>query len=55
MATISTRHVDNRLYQLRQFIKSDQMCLEYVKSEDNEADLFTKSLPVEQFRYLMGP
>jgi hypothetical protein len=50
----STRHVDIRMYRLRQILKEQLLQLEYVKTAENEADLFTKSLPVDQFRLLMG-
>jgi hypothetical protein len=50
----STRHIDIRMYRLRQDLKEQVIQLEYFKTEDIEADLFTKSLPVGQFRYLMG-
>ena len=49
----STRHVDIRMYRLRQVLKQQIINLEYVRSEENDADLFTKALPVNQFRVLM--
>jgi hypothetical protein len=42
------------MYRLRQILKEKLLPLEHVKTEENEADLFTKSLPVAQFRLLMG-
>jgi hypothetical protein len=50
----NTKHVETRLFKMRQLIKSGNINLEYVKSEENVADILTKSLSVKKFRKLRG-
>ncbi len=48
----STKHVETRLYRMRHLVKSGGIDLEYIKTEENIADMFTKSLPRSRFEYL---
>ena len=50
----STIHVEIRMFRLRNAVKTSEVNLKDVKTEENEADLFTKSLGVKQFNYLMA-
>lgn len=46
----STKHVETRIFRMRQIVKSGRLNLRFVKSEDNLADILTKSLPVRIFK-----
>ncbi len=50
--SVSTRHVETRLFRMRQIVKSGKMNLEYVESENNIADILTKSLSGQRFKVL---
>ncbi|PKU70954.1 Retrovirus-related Pol polyprotein from transposon TNT 1-94 [Dendrobium catenatum] len=43
------KHIDVRFHYIRDHIKDKEVQVEYVKSEDQIADIFTKPLAAEQF------
>lgn len=49
-----SKHVDIKLYHARHMQERGEVEVEYVKSEDNIADILTKPLPAPQFRKLAG-
>jgi hypothetical protein len=53
-----TKHIDTRIYHIREFSESDEVKLYKVTGENQPADIFTKSLPRPVFlkhcRSLMG-
>lgn len=44
------KHVDVKLHYLRDLIRQRKICLRYIPSADQQADMMTKSLPVAAFR-----
>lgn len=46
-----TKHIDVRLYQLREITEAGVMLVVYIPSESQRADIFTKALPKERFAY----
>ena len=48
-----TKHIDIRYHRIREFILDGTISLHYVKSADNPADIFTKSVTVSVFKYLI--
>ena len=46
----STKHVQTRIFRMRQIVKSGVLNLRFVRSEENLADILTKSLPVRIFK-----
>ena len=44
-----TKHIDVRHYFIREHVENHDICLEYVKTEDQIADIFTKPLSTESF------
>lgn len=49
-----SKHIDIRYHYIRSIINSGQVMLEYVSSESNLADLFTKSLCKVRLKYLLN-
>ena len=47
-----TKHFNIKLYFLREMQQSGEVNLVYYKSEEQLADMFTKSLPISKFEYL---
>jgi len=47
-----TKHFNIKLYFLREMQQSGEVNLIYCKSEDQLADIFTKSLPINKFELL---
>ena len=44
-----TKHIDIRHHFIKEYVENHDICLEYVKTEDQLADIFTKPLGVETF------
>jgi hypothetical protein len=44
--------VEARLFRVRQLIKEGNFSVEYIATDDNVADIFTKSLPIKKFKDL---
>ncbi|KAG6498897.1 hypothetical protein ZIOFF_038648 [Zingiber officinale] len=47
-----SKHIDTRFHFIREYVKSKEIELLYVKSSDQVADILTKPLKVEAFQYL---
>ena len=47
-----TKHIDIRYHRIREFILDGTIALHYVKSEENPADIFTKSVSVSTFKHI---
>lgn len=45
-----TKHIDIRLHFIRDMVESKEIQIEKIASEDNPADMFTKSLPRSRFK-----
>jgi hypothetical protein len=48
LKTARTKSIDLRFHWLRDRVRQEQFSVEWVKSDDNIADFFTKALPVHQ-------
>jgi transposase InsO family protein len=48
-----TKHIDIRYHRIREFILDGTIALFYVKSEDNPADIFTKSVSISTFKHII--
>ncbi|KAK2437580.1 secreted RxLR effector protein [Trifolium repens] len=48
-----TKHIDIRLHFVRDMIESKEIIVEKVASEENPADMFTKSLPRSRFKHFL--
>ncbi|KAK2414734.1 secreted RxLR effector protein [Trifolium repens] len=48
-----TKHIDIRLHFVRDMIESKEIIVEKVASEENPADMFTKSLPRSRFKHCL--
>ena len=48
------KHVDVKHHWIRETVELGEIAIEYIPSEDNIADLFTKSLARPQLEKLMG-
>jgi hypothetical protein len=48
-----TKHIDIRYHYIREQVELGQLAIDYVPSEDNIADIFTKALPKPQFDLLV--
>ena len=48
-----TKHIDIRLHFVRDMIESKEIMVEKVASEENPADVFTKSLPRSRFKHCL--
>jgi hypothetical protein len=48
-----TKHIDVKLYFLRDMVEKGIVMVQKVPTEDNAADLFTKVLPAEKFNHCM--
>ena len=44
-----TKHVDTRYHWIRQFVDDEIVDVKYIKSENNVADICTKTLPANLF------
>ena len=44
-----TKHVDIRYYFIRQYIKDGTIMIEFVRSNENNSDIFTKNVTSETF------
>ncbi|HSN66223.1 MAG TPA: reverse transcriptase domain-containing protein, partial [Fusibacter sp.] len=49
-----TKHIDTRTHFVREFVEQEILKVVFVKSEDNEADIFTKNTTEELFRKHMS-
>ena len=47
-----TKHIDIRYHYIREEVESEHLTINYVPSEENVADIFTKALPRTQFECL---
>ena len=47
-----TKHIDTRFHFIRELVNDKEICLEFCKSEDQLADIFTKPLAKDTFQYL---
>ena len=47
-----SKHLDIRIFKIRELIKSKQIMLNYIRTQRNLADIFTKALPPQQFIFL---
>ncbi len=47
-----TKHLDIRIFKIKQLIESKQIRLQYIKTQRNLSDIFTKNLPAQQFVFL---
>jgi hypothetical protein len=50
--TKRTKHIDIKLYYLKDMFDLNQYKIDYVSTKDNPADIFTKSLNKETFKHL---
>lgn len=48
-----TKHIDVRLHFVREVIAKGEVCLEKIGTEDNPADMMTKSLPGKKFQHCL--
>jgi hypothetical protein len=48
-----TKHIDIRYHRIREFILDGTIVINYVKSADNPADIFTKTVSVSIFKHLV--
>jgi hypothetical protein len=48
----NTKHINPKFHYTREQIRKGKVCVKYVKTEDNIADLLTKPLPTRQSQYL---
>lgn len=48
-----TKHIDIRYHFIRDIISEGIVCVEKVSTDDNPADMLTKSLPVTKFRHCL--
>jgi hypothetical protein len=46
-----TKHIDLKYHFIREQIKNSLVELKFVRSEENQADLFTKNLDSEKFNF----
>ena len=44
-----SKHIDRRHFYVREAIENGELIVPYVKTDDNLADFFTKSLPPKKF------
>ena len=49
-----TKHIDIRYHRIRELILDGTITLHYVKSEENPADIFTKSVSVSTFKHIIS-
>jgi hypothetical protein len=49
-----TKHIDIKYHRIREFILDGTIVIHHVKSEDNPADLFTKSVSVSVFKHIIS-
>ena len=49
-----TKHISIKYHYLREQVQENKMRLEYVKSKEQITNVFTKSLPKDDFEYLRG-
>ena len=49
-----TKHIEIRYHFIREHVANDEICLDYVNTEEQLADIFTKPLNEERFCYLRG-
>ena len=47
-----SKHMEVRLYRARHLVDSGEVVMKHIPTENNIADLFTKSLPRKQYEYL---
>ena len=47
-----TKHIDTRYHFIRELVNNGEIGLEYCRSKDQLAGIFTKALTQEQFEYL---
>ena len=47
-----SKHIDTRYHFIRELVNNGEIYLEFCKSEDQLADIFTKALPKSNFEYL---
>ena len=47
-----TRHIDTRHHYIRELVAEESIWMEHFSSQEQVADLFTKSLSLEKFTYL---
>jgi len=52
--TSRTKHIEIRHHFLRECVQSGSLVMQYVPTDDNVADLFTKALPRDKVRKLTG-
>ena len=48
------KHIDIRLHFVRDMIESKEIVVEKVASEENPANVFTKSLPRSRFKHFLN-
>ena len=46
------KHIDTKYHVIRDYIEEKQIDVTWISGTENLADLFTKTLPPSQFRYL---
>ena len=47
-----SKHIDVRFHFIRDVVNQNKICIQYVKSKDQKADILRKALPKQQFCYL---
>ena len=47
-----TKHIDTSFHFIRELVNNKEICLEFCRSEDQLANIFTKPLANDTFRYL---
>ena len=48
-----TKHIDVKLHFIRDIIEAERVVVKKVSTEDNPADMFTKSLPRAKFKHCL--
>ena len=46
-----TKHIDIKYHYIREVVENGNLKLEYVPTEQQSADIFTKALPKNHFKY----
>lgn len=47
-----TKHLNIQLYHLRKYVESGKIVIEKITTQSQQADIFTKPLPTQQFQKL---
>ena len=47
-----TKHIDIKHYLIRDLVQNGEICVKYICSKDQIADILTKALPLDQFIFV---